>query len=115
MSLSQDDGKARVTCIRHGSHTVSHHCYVTREAAIPTCKDMSELATDYLEGSLPRGLRLKARLHLMVCRACRHYYEQMHKTARFLAGMRRQAPALDVEQRILSAASAAVRQSGEAR
>jgi predicted anti-sigma-YlaC factor YlaD len=53
---------------------------------MPTCREMSELVTDYLERALPLGVRLDARWHLFLCPACRRYYEQMRRTVALLAG-----------------------------
>ena len=53
---------------------------------MPTCRQMSELVTDYLERALPLGTRLDARWHLLLCPACRRYYDQMRQTIRLLAG-----------------------------
>ncbi len=72
------------------------------EAVIPTCKDMSELVTDYLDGALPRRVRWQARLHLFLCQACRRYFGQMRRTVRLLAGGPRRPPAAEVEQRVLA-------------
>jgi len=57
-------------------------------ALIPTCRDMSEFVTDYLEHDLPWGAWLAARWHLVLCPACRNYYEQMRETIRLLGGGR---------------------------
>jgi anti-sigma factor RsiW len=67
---------------------------------------MSELVTDYLDGTLPASVRLKARLHLFLCVACRHYFDQMRQTVRFLTGAPRQAPPASVEQQILDSIAA---------
>ena len=53
---------------------------------IPTCRDMSELVTDYLEHALPPAAWLGARWHLVLCPACRRYYDQMRRTIRLLRG-----------------------------
>ena len=53
---------------------------------IPTCRDMSELVTDYLEHALPPGAWVGARWHLVLCPACRRYYDQMRRTIRLLRG-----------------------------
>jgi anti-sigma factor RsiW len=55
------------------------------EALIPTCRDMTERVTDYLEGTLSLPVRLITRLHLFRCDACVRYYNQMRKTIGFLA------------------------------
>lgn len=74
---------------------------------------MSELVTDYLDGTLPWHARLKARLHLVLCHACRHYYDQMRKTVRFLAGAPHEAPPADVEQLVLDSIKAHAHPLGE--
>jgi len=42
-----------------------------------TCREMTELMTDYLEGRLTFGDRLRFQLHLGTCRHCRAYLKQM--------------------------------------
>ncbi len=88
------------------SQTCQNHSPGSDEAAIPTCKDMSELVTDYLDGALPWSTRQKARLHLLLCHACRQYFDQMRRTVRFLAGAPRQAPPPEVEQDVLDSIAA---------
>ncbi len=53
---------------------------------MPTCREMSELVTDYLERALPSRTWAAARWHLFLCPACQRYYTQMRQTVRFLAG-----------------------------
>ena len=38
-----------------------------------TCRDMSELVTDYLERALPLHRRLRVRIHLLRRAACRNF------------------------------------------
>ena len=45
-----------------------------------TCQELAELVTDYLEGTLPLGQRLRFRLHIAGCRDCTLYVEQMRTT-----------------------------------
>ncbi|MGA3001471.1 MAG: hypothetical protein ABSE20_07085 [Acetobacteraceae bacterium] len=45
---------------------------------------MAELATPYLEGTLPLRLRIAAWFHLRLCEACRRYIDQVRRTIRFL-------------------------------
>lgn len=59
---------------------------------VPTCREMSELVTDYLERALTLRDWLGARGHLLLCPACRRYYEQMRQTIRLLAGGRLPPP-----------------------
>jgi hypothetical protein len=48
------------------------------------CRDMAELVTPYLEGTLPVRLRIAAWYHLRLCDACRRYVDQVRRTIRFL-------------------------------
>jgi anti-sigma factor RsiW len=41
------------------------------------CKELVELITEYLEGTLPRRLRKRVEKHLGVCDGCTAYLEQM--------------------------------------
>jgi hypothetical protein len=50
------------------------------------CRDVSELATDYMEHALPWRLSLGVRLHLFLCGMCRAYLDQLRKTASLLRG-----------------------------
>ena len=45
-----------------------------------TCRDIAQLVTDYLDGSLTLGERLRFQLHLGLCFACRNYLRQMKYT-----------------------------------
>ncbi len=54
---------------------------------LPTCRDMSELATDYMEGALPWRARFAAWRHLRICGMCRAYYDQLARLRRLLARM----------------------------
>jgi predicted anti-sigma-YlaC factor YlaD len=69
---------------------------------MPTCRQMSELATDYLERTLPLRTRLDARWHLILCPACRRYYAQMRQTIRLLAGRGLPPPDAAVEAGMLA-------------
>ena len=53
---------------------------------MPTCRDMTELSTEYLERSLGWRAWLGVRWHLVLCAACRAYYDQLAKTLRLLRG-----------------------------
>lgn len=45
-----------------------------------TCKEVVELITDYLEGTLSRRDRKRFERHLAVCDGCTAYLEQMRRT-----------------------------------
>jgi anti-sigma factor RsiW len=45
-----------------------------------SCKELVELVTDYLEGTLPPGERQRFDEHLQLCDGCVNYVEQMRAT-----------------------------------
>ena len=47
-----------------------------------TCKELVELVTDYLEGKLPDDLRMSFENHLLGCKGCTNYLDQMRDTIR---------------------------------
>jgi predicted anti-sigma-YlaC factor YlaD len=69
------------------------------------CRDVPELATDYVEGALNRRTRLAMRLHLLICRMCRAYMGQLARTQRLLGRQTMPPPAHDVEEKLVSAAA----------
>ena len=69
------------------------------------CRDVPELATDYVEGALDRRTRLAMRLHLLICRMCRAYMDQLDKTRRLLGRRTMPPPAPDIEETLVSAAA----------
>ena len=60
---------------------------------MPTCRQVTELVTDYVEGRLSAWDRLRFQAHLGLCRGCRAYVRQMRLTARSLGAL--PPPALD--------------------
>jgi predicted anti-sigma-YlaC factor YlaD len=49
-----------------------------------TCRELTELATDYLERDLPWSARLRVQVHLWMCIHCRTYVDQMRKVIALL-------------------------------
>jgi anti-sigma factor RsiW len=49
-----------------------------------TCRQLVELVTDYLEGTLPAGARARVEAHLAGCDGCGAYFEQVRMTVRVL-------------------------------
>lgn len=49
-----------------------------------TCRELTELVTDYLEGRLSIGQRLRFEVHIGLCGDCRGYLRQMKQTIRAL-------------------------------
>ena len=69
---------------------------------IPDCREMTELSTDYAEGTLSWRGWLGARLHLAMCSLCRAYYDQLEKSRRLLRGRELAGPPPSVEARLLA-------------
>jgi anti-sigma factor RsiW len=53
-----------------------------------TCKELVELVTEYLEGTLPADVRARMDQHLAGCDGCTHYLEQMRQTIRLTGQVR---------------------------
>jgi predicted anti-sigma-YlaC factor YlaD len=53
-----------------------------------SCKELVELLTEYLEGTLPPADRLRFDAHLALCEGCRIYLDQMRTTIRTLGRLR---------------------------
>ena len=47
-----------------------------------TCKELTEVITDYLEGRMSFIDRVRFRAHIGMCRDCRTYLDQMKQTVR---------------------------------
>ncbi len=69
-----------------------------------SCRDLTEHATDYMEGALPVRTRLAVRLHLILCAMCRAYLLQLRRTSALLRGRALPAPPPEVEGRIVARA-----------
>ena len=57
------------------------------------CRDLTERASELLDGDLPLRGRLALRFHLALCGMCRRYMDQLRKTRGLLG--RGQLAALD--------------------
>ncbi len=62
-----------------------------------TCKELVELVSDYLEGSLSEEVRRQLEQHLSGCDGCTNYLEQMRQTIRLTGQVREEN--LSSEQR----------------
>ena len=72
---------------------------------MPTCRDVSEIATDYMEHTLSPPRWLSVRLHLLACEMCRRYLRQLRSTRALLGQGTLPPPSADMEDRIVAAAS----------
>ncbi|MBI3049974.1 MAG: zf-HC2 domain-containing protein [Acidobacteria bacterium] len=57
-----------------------------------TCRELTELTTDYLERRMPLRDWLRVRVHIAICRGCRTYLAQMKQTIRLLGLLPPEAP-----------------------
>jgi predicted anti-sigma-YlaC factor YlaD len=74
-----------------------------------SCREVTDRASDVLDGNLPPLSRLKLRLHLMICEGCRTYIDQM----RGLKTMLRQRPPVRPTAAAEAAVMAALRVTDE--
>ncbi len=56
------------------------------------CRDVTDLVTEYLEGRMSLADRVRFRLHIAVCPACKRYMRQMEMTVETLGEL----PPLDI-------------------
>jgi anti-sigma factor RsiW len=56
-----------------------------------TCKELVELVTEYLDGTLPEDLRLRMEQHLSGCSGCTNYLEQMRQTIRLTGQLKEES------------------------
>jgi len=62
-----------------------------------SCKELTELVTDYLEENLPWRERLRIQVHLWMCKHCGRYVDQMRTVIRLL----RRLPTEPIPPRLL--------------
>ena len=68
-----------------------------------TCKELVELVTDYLEGAMPPGKRLRFEEHLAVCPGCTIYLEHMRRTIETLGRLTPESIPPEAEHELLQA------------
>ena len=56
-----------------------------------TCKELVELVTEYLEGTLPAEKRARMDQHLSGCDGCTNYLNQMRQTIRLTGQVREES------------------------
>ena len=72
-------------------------------AAELTCKELVELVTDYLDGSLPADELERFEEHLVYCGPCVTHLEQMQTTIRTAGALREQDLEPAVADQLLAA------------
>ena len=66
-----------------------------------TCKDLTELITEYLEGRMGLMKRIRFQMHLGMCRHCRNYLRQMRGTIDVLGRIPEVSAPMEVEEELL--------------
>jgi anti-sigma factor ChrR (cupin superfamily) len=67
-----------------------------------TCKEITELVTDYAEGNLSFMDRVRFQMHIGMCRNCRRYVRQVKATAGALGLLPPPEIRPDLEQELLA-------------
>lgn len=68
-----------------------------------TCREVVELLSDYLEGTLPADARARVRAHLDTCPDCLAYLAQLQTTIGALGRLREQDVPVRILERLLAA------------
>jgi predicted anti-sigma-YlaC factor YlaD len=68
-----------------------------------TCKEIVEIVTDYLEGTMAPELRERFDDHLSSCEGCSAYLAQMRETIRLTGMLTEEAIPPEQRERLLSA------------
>ncbi len=80
--------------------------------ASPTCREIVELVTEYLEGAMSPGERETFERHLLVCPPCAVYLEQVRDTVRAARTLREDDVPADVMDGLLDAFRGWKRETG---
>lgn len=75
------------------------------------CRDVTERASELLDGSLPLRARLALRLHLAICSMCRNYIDQLRKTRALLASRPLDPPDRSAEDAMIARITGAANRS----
>ena len=68
-----------------------------------SCRELSETATDYLEGTLTLRQRAGVRMHLLMCKHCRAYVDQLAKTIALLKAAQTGQDSVEPDPRVIEA------------
>lgn len=66
-----------------------------------TCKEITQLVTDYLEGRLSLWQRLMFRMHIGLCEHCHRYLQQMRVTIALEGAIPSDSPPPEVRDELL--------------
>ena len=66
-----------------------------------SCKELVELATEYLEGTMPAAERARLQRHLENCPGCVNYLEQMESTLAILGHIPEQGVSAEAQAKLV--------------
>jgi len=66
-----------------------------------TCNQITELVTDYVEGRLSLGDRVRFRMHVGMCKHCKEYLRQMRLTVKTVGQLPDEPMPSDVKDELL--------------
>jgi exonuclease VII small subunit len=69
----------------------------------PSCREIVELVTEYLEGALPLEQADLFQQHLLLCAGCHAYLDQMRRTIALTRALREDDVAPEVMDQLLAA------------
>jgi anti-sigma factor RsiW len=75
---------------------------VLRKPKPLSCRELVELVTDYLDGSLSRRDRARFDAHIAACPNCREYLEQFQETIRLTGTLRESDVSPEAEKALLA-------------
>jgi predicted anti-sigma-YlaC factor YlaD len=68
-----------------------------------TCREIVQLVTDYLEGSMASESRLSFERHVAICPPCRGFLTQMRETLRLSGGLPEETLSREAREGLLAA------------
>jgi len=64
-----------------------------------SCKDISNIASDYLDSNLSTFMKMKVKMHLFMCHRCRNFVNQLKSTIDTLHSIKTPSPEKSVIDR----------------
>lgn len=74
-----------------------------RESQDLTCRELVELVSDYIEGTLDPSARRRFEDHVLICDGCGAYLDQMRRTLEIVGSLSEDSLPADSQTRLLAA------------
>lgn len=68
---------------------------------MPSCKEVSEKASDYVDGPMGSFTRMSMGMHLLACKHCRRYLRQFRMAIGLVESLEQEAAPIDQEIDVL--------------